>query len=106
MEELEDELRNIRGEDGLEERDLKFDQDLSAEVNFEEDSDLVQETGAADQMSGQEEENSFTYEVCTPICEVYCSVWYEFKLVIITAHYSVCFTLGFIFLVFSAPPIA
>lgn len=74
MEELEDELQNIHGEDGLEAHDLKFDQDLSAEVNFEEDSDLVQDTGAADQMSGQEDENSFTYEVCTPICEVYCSV--------------------------------
>lgn len=68
---MEDELRNIHGEDGLEERDLKFDQDLSAEVNFKEDSDLVQKTGASDQMSGQ---NSFTYEVCTPICEMYCSV--------------------------------
>lgn len=71
--EMEDELRNIHGEDGIEERDLKFDRDLSAEVNFEGDSDLVQETGAADQMSGQEE-NSFTYDVCTPICELYCSV--------------------------------
>jgi hypothetical protein len=71
MEEMEDELRNIHGEDGLKERHLKYDQDLSAEVNFEEDSDLVHETGATDQMSGQEEENSFTYEVCTPICEMY-----------------------------------
>jgi hypothetical protein len=62
---MEDELRNIHGEDGLEE------QDLSAEVNFEEDSDLVHETEAADRMSGHEEENSFTYEVCSPICEMY-----------------------------------
>jgi hypothetical protein len=91
---MEDELRNIHGEDGLEERDLKFDRDLTAEVNFEGESDLVQEAGAADQMSGQEEENSFTYEVCTPICELYCSVGCEFKLVIMTGHYSLCFTLG------------
>lgn len=71
---MEDELRNIHGEDGLEERGLKFVQDLSAEVNFEEDSNLVQVAGAADRMSGQDEENSFTYEVCTSICEMYCSV--------------------------------
>ena len=70
---MEDELRNIHGEDGLEECDLKFDQDLSADVSSEEESDMVQETEAADQMSGQEE-NSFTYKVHTPICEVYCSV--------------------------------
>jgi len=67
-------MQHIHSEDGLEERNLKFDHDLSAEVNSEGDSDLVQDTGAADQMSGQEEENSFTYEVCTPICEMYCSV--------------------------------
>jgi hypothetical protein len=74
MEEMEDELRNIQGEDGLEECDLKFDQDLSAEASSEEESDLVQEAGAAHQMSGQEEENSFTYEVSTSIREVCCSV--------------------------------
>jgi hypothetical protein len=72
MQEMEDELRNIHGEDGLEQRDLKFDQDLS-DVKFAKDSDLVQKTGASDQMSGQKG-NSFTYEVCTPVCEMCCSL--------------------------------
>jgi hypothetical protein len=64
MEEVEDELRKIHGEDGLEEPGLKFDQHSNAEVTLEEENELVQDNGAADQISEHEEENLFTYEVC------------------------------------------
>jgi hypothetical protein len=66
MEEVEDELRKIHGEeDSLEEPGLKYDQDSSAEVTLEEERELVQVTEVADQITGHEEENLFTYEVCT-----------------------------------------
>jgi hypothetical protein len=64
MEEVEDELRKIHGEDGLEEPGLKFDQHSNAEVTPEEESELVRDNEAADQISEHEEENLFTYEVC------------------------------------------
>lgn len=88
---MEDGLQKVYGEHRFEEHDMKFGQDLGASTGFAEESDLVQETGAAGQMSRQEEENAFTYEVCAPTCEVYCSEQYEFNLVITIAQYPVCF---------------
>jgi hypothetical protein len=64
MEELEDELRQIHGEDGLEEAGLKFDQDSSTDVTPDEGSEMMQETAAANQIIGRDKEDLFTYEVC------------------------------------------
>jgi hypothetical protein len=61
---MEDKLRQLHGEDGLEEASLKFDQDSSADVTPYEANKMMQETGAANHISGREEEDLFTYEVC------------------------------------------
>jgi hypothetical protein len=65
MEEVEEELRKIHSEDGLEEPELKFDQHSNAaEVMLEEEREQVQDTGSADHIIEHAEENLFTYEVC------------------------------------------
>lgn len=60
---MEDKLRQMHGEDGLEEAGLKFDQDLSADVTSDEANKMMQETGAANHISGYEDD-LFTYQVC------------------------------------------
>lgn len=59
---MEDELQKMH-DDGSEETRLKFDQHSNAEVTLEEESELLQDNGAADQSSEQEEKHLFTYEV-------------------------------------------
>jgi hypothetical protein len=66
---MEDELRQIHGEDGFEEADLKFDdlkfdQDPYSHVTPNEENKTMQEAGAANHISGREEKDLFTYEVC------------------------------------------
>jgi hypothetical protein len=58
-----EELRQIRGEDVLEEPGLELGQDLSADITPDKANEMMQETGATLQSSRQEED-SFTYEVC------------------------------------------
>jgi hypothetical protein len=51
-----EELRQIQGEDGLE--------DSSADGTPDKENEMMQEPGAANQIRGREEEALFTYEVC------------------------------------------
>jgi hypothetical protein len=60
---MEDKLRQMHGEDGLEEAGFKFDQDSSADVTPDEENKMMQEPEAANHISGHEED-LFTYEVC------------------------------------------
>jgi hypothetical protein len=60
---MEEELQRIHGEDGSEEPGLNSDQDSSADVTPDKENEMTQETGAANQINGCEED-LFTYEVC------------------------------------------
>lgn len=59
--EVEEELRKIHGEVGLDEHELKFNEDSSVEVTLEE-SDLIEPAETVDQADQQQDENLFTYE--------------------------------------------
>jgi hypothetical protein len=61
---MEDELRQMHSEDGLEQASLKFDHNSSADVTPDEENKMMQETGAANHITEREEEALFTYEVC------------------------------------------
>ncbi|PNF13832.1 hypothetical protein B7P43_G12445 [Cryptotermes secundus] len=61
---MEDKLRQMHGEDGLEDAGLKFDHDSIADVTPNEANKMMQETSATNHITEHEEEALFTYEVC------------------------------------------
>lgn len=60
---MEDKLRQMHGEDGLEDAGLKFDHDSIADVTPNEANKMMQETSATNHITEHEEEALFTYEV-------------------------------------------